>query len=112
MQKIHEQNRNRKNEKEKRKSESESKQNEPPLISIVVYHDTNQDGQMESIKGCLTHETKKNSYIFFNQRFVQQTLLLGIDSVKKIAPKEWFNQSKRIDHPFQKKLRLARNEAI
>ena len=67
---------------------------------------------MESNKGCSTIKTKKSSYIFFNQYFVHQKYLLGIDSVKEIAPKEWFNHSKGIDHPFQKKLKLARNEAI
>ena len=50
--------------------------------------------------------------IFLNQRFVHQTSLLGIDSVKKFVPKEWYNHSNGIDHPFQKKLKLAKNEAI
>ena len=58
------------------------------------------------------YKIKKPSYLFFNQRFVQQTSLLGIESVKKFAPKEWFNHSNGIDHPFQNILKLAKNEAI
>ena len=37
---------------------------------------------------------------------------MGIDSVKKFSPKEWVDYSKGMDQPFQKKLKLARNEAI
>ena len=62
-----------KNEKEKRKSEP--KQNKPQLKSIVAYHDTNQDGEMELNIGCPTIKTKKYSYLFFDQRFVHQTFL-------------------------------------
>ena len=58
------------------------------------------------------YKIKKTSYIFFNQRFFQQTFLLGIESVKKFAPKEWLNHSNGIDHSFQNKLKLAKNEAI
>ena len=65
-----------------KKKKEEQKQNELPLKSIVVNHDTNQDGEMESNKGCPT--IKKSSYIFFNQRFLQQTSLLGIDYVKNL----------------------------
>ena len=31
---------------------------------------------------------------------------------KKFAPNEWFNHLNGINHPFQKKLKLAKNEAI
>ena len=67
---------------------------------------------MESNKGSTTIKSKISSFIFFNQRFVQQTSLLGIESVKKFAPKEWFNHSNGIDHPFQNKFKLSKNEAI
>ena len=63
-------------------------------------------------EGCPTIKSKKSSFIFFNQRFVQQTSLFGIESVKKFAPNEWFNHLNGINHPFQKKLKLAKNEAI
>ena len=67
---------------------------------------------MESNKGCPNIKSKNSSYIFFNQRFVQQTSLFGIESVKKFAPKEWLNHSNRMDHHSQNKLKLAKNEAI
>ena len=50
--------------------------------------------------------------MFFNQRFLQQSSLLGIDSVKNFAPNEWLNHSSEIDHPFENKLMKAKNEAI
>ena len=53
-----------KNEKEK--GIAEPKQNELPLKSIVVYHDTKQDGEMESNKGCPTIKTK-NIFIYILQ---------------------------------------------
>ena len=96
----------------KEKLIADPKQNKPPLKSIVVYHGTNLGGDMESNKGCQNVKSKKSSYVFFNQRFVQQTSLLGIESVKTFAPKEWLNHSNGIDHPFQNKLKLAKNEAI
>ena len=37
---------------------------------------------------------------------------MGIDSVKKFAPKEWLNHSNEIDHPFENNLKKAKNEAI
>ena len=61
------------------------KQNEAILRSIVVYYGTNQGGDMESNKGCPNIKSKNSPYIFFNQRFVQQTPLLGIESVKKLC---------------------------
>ena len=64
---------------------------------------------MESNKGCPNIKSKKSSYIFFNQRFVQQR---DIESVKRFAPKEWFNHWSGIDLPLQNKLKLAKNEAI
>ena len=67
---------------------------------------------MESNKGYPNIKSKKSSYLFFNQRVVQQTSFLGFDSVKNFAPKKWFNHSNGIDHPFQNKLKLAKNEAI
>ena len=100
------------NENEKEKRKLEPNQNGLPLKFIVVYHDTNQDGEMESNKGCLTIKRKKSSDIFFNQRFFHQTSLLGIDSVNKFSQREWFFHSKAIDHPFKKKFKLARNEVI
>ena len=99
-----------KNQKEKRIADP--KQNELPLKSIVVYRNRNQNGDMELIKLCPNIKSKKSPNIFFNQRFVQQTSLLGIESVKKFAPKEWFNHLNGSDHPFQNKLKLAKNEAI
>ena len=67
---------------------------------------------MESNKGCSNIESKKSSDIFFNQRFIQQSSLLGIYSVKNIAPKEWLNNSNEIDHPFQKQSMRAKNDVI
>ena len=67
---------------------------------------------MKSNKGCPNIESKKSSALFFNQRFLQQSSLMGIDSVKKFAPKEWLNHSNEIDHPFQNELMKAKNEAI
>ena len=99
------------NKIEKEKN-SRSKQNEMPLKSIVIYHGTNQGGYMELNKRCPNIKSKKSSNMFFNQRYVQQTSLLGIDSLKKIVPKEWFNHSNEIDHPFRNKLKLAKNGAI
>ena len=37
---------------EKGKQISELKQNKPSLKFIVIYHDMNQDGEIESSKGC------------------------------------------------------------
>ena len=67
---------------------------------------------MESNKGCPNIESKKSSDMFFSHRFLQQASLLGIDSVKKFAPKEWLNHSNEIGHHFQNKLTIAKNEAI
>ena len=67
---------------------ADPKQNEPPLKSIVVYHSTNQGGDMESNKECPPLKPEKSSYRFFNQRFVHLSSLLGIESVKAFAPKE------------------------
>ena len=58
------------------------------------------------------YRMKKSSDIFFNQQFVQQSSLLGIDSVKKFAPKEWLNYSNETDHPFQNKLTADKNDPI
>ena len=37
---------------------------------------------------------------------------MNIDSILKFAPKEWLNHSSEINHPFQNKLRIVKNEAI
>ena len=37
---------------------------------------------------------------------------MGLESVKNLSPKKWLNHSNEIDHYFQKKLKLAKNEAI
>ena len=70
---------------------------------MVIYYDTDQYGKMESNEGCPKIKQK-------NLCFVHQTSLLGINCVKAFAPKEWFNHSNGIYHPFQQKLKLARNE--
>ena len=49
---------------------NKKKQNEPPLKSILVYHDINENCGMESKDGNRTLETKESSYIFFYQRFL------------------------------------------
>ena len=101
-----------KDENQNEKKIADPKQNKPPLKSIVVYHGTNQGGDMESNKACPNIESRKSLYIFFNQRFLQQLSLLGIDSVTKFAPKEWLNHSYEIKHPFPNKLKKTKNEAI
>ena len=65
---------------------------------------------MKSNKVCPNKETKKSSDIFFNQRFLQQSSLLSIDSVLTFVPKEWLYHSNEINHSFQKKLTKAKNE--
>ena len=63
-------------------------------------------------KGCPNIKSKTSSDLFFNQRFLQQSSLLSIDSVKKFAPKEWLNHSNESDHPFKNKLTKAKSVAI
>ena len=36
----------------------------------------------------------------------------SIESLKIFSPKKWFDLSNEIDHIFQNKLKLAKNEAI
>ena len=95
-------------ENQKEKRIADPKQNKPPLKSIVVFHGTNQGGYMESNKGCPNINSTKSSDIFFNQRFVKQTSLLGIESVKQFASKKWFYRSNGIYHNFQNKLKLGK----
>ena len=107
---------NKKKKKKKRKKQiiirKKEKEEKDKSKEIVVYHGANQGGDMESNKGCPNIELKKSSDIFFNQQFLQQTSLLGIDSVLKFAPNEWLHYSNEIDHPFQNKLTYAKNNAI
>ena len=62
---------------------TDRKENKPPLEAIVVYYDRSVDGKTKTLKGSPTVNTKNNSNLVFNQRFLHHITLLDIHSLNK-----------------------------
>ena len=60
----------------------EREQNKPPLEDIVVYHNKSKDGETKTLKGSPNINTRNNSNMGFNQRFLHQIILLETHSLK------------------------------
>ena len=86
--------------------------NNIPSEVVVVNHDRNKDCEKKTFEETPEVNKGKNSCMIFNQRFLHQMTLFGRNSLEQFAPKEWLNHSNFIDHPFNEKLKTAKNKAI